>query len=96
MTSEIETIREARERIEAEYKISAEGVIESPGKFEGEMIYVPYFWDMGLDGFADSDDGEVFEFAVSDAEREIFPELEGAEMIELYESDSGFVTAETS
>jgi len=34
-----------REQITSEYNIDDNGIIRNPGKFEGEMLYVPYFWD---------------------------------------------------
>lgn len=34
--------------------------ITQPGKFEGEPVFAPYFWEMCLNGFADSDDGSVY------------------------------------
>ena len=37
------------------YDCDDNGVITSPGKFEGEQNYVPYFWNLGLDGCADTD-----------------------------------------
>jgi hypothetical protein len=40
--------------IEMDYKV-VNGRIRNPGKFEGEMLYVPYFWEAYLNGCADSD-----------------------------------------
>src|SRR3990167_6048654 len=36
--------------------------ITNPGRFEGENIYIPYFWSAYLNGCADSDDGRVLRF----------------------------------
>ena len=36
--------------------------IVQPGKFEGEPIFAPHYWGLGLEGFADSDDGKVYTF----------------------------------
>jgi hypothetical protein len=37
-----------REHILTLYKVrKSDGLISSPGAFEGEPIYVPYFWDVG-------------------------------------------------
>ena len=36
--------------------------ITAPGKFEGEPVFAPHYWDMGLEGFADSDNGTVYGF----------------------------------
>jgi len=71
----------------AEYCAQAKG----PGKFEGCAPYVPYFWDIGMNGFADVDDGPTWKFRVDDDDRALFPELKGRRWVSLYESDSGFV-----
>lgn len=79
--------------IRSEYKTDDYGRITSPGKFEGQMIYVPYFWNAYLDGCADSDDGRVLGFRIDKNDRELFPEIPARKRtIRLIESDSGFVS----
>jgi len=74
------------------YKIEEHGIITSPGKFEGEMIYVPYYWEAFLNGFADRDDGKVLGFDITPEDRKIFgPMLKGKRTVKLYERDDGFV-----
>ena len=73
------------------FRIDENGRIKDPGKFEGEMLYVPDFWRIGLDGGADEDDGEVFRFVVTPEDREAFPEINGADEITLSETNQGFV-----
>ena len=51
-----------REEILKDYTVDASGRIRTPGQFEAEMLYVPYFWDAYLNGFSDRDDGEVLGF----------------------------------
>lgn len=65
--------------------------VSHPGKFEGEAVYVPYYWDIYLDGGADRDDGDVLGFDVSPDERVMFPELKGRRTVKLIESNDGFV-----
>ena len=48
-----------RQIIERNYVVDSSGRIRSPGKFEGEMLYVPHFWDAGMSGLADRDNGEI-------------------------------------
>ena len=47
------------------YDVGKSGIISSPGKFEGEPWYVPYFHSMVLDGFSDdsTDDEEIFDLS---------------------------------
>jgi hypothetical protein len=84
-----------REEIIKDYKV-VNGRITRPGKFEGEMIYLPYYYDVGLNGFADSDenanDYSVWRFRVDEEERQEFPELGLKTWVSLIEGDSGFVT----
>lgn len=65
----------AREQVLSSYTVNAHGIIQTPGKFEGEMIYVPHFWNAGLEGFADQDDGKTFRFNITDEDRQLFPEI---------------------
>ena len=74
-----------------------DGRIVSPGKFEGEPIFAPHFWECGLDGFADSDNGTVYTFRIlRDApEHQEFPELKTwlgrKRTIRMREDRQGFV-----
>jgi len=56
-----------------EYKVE-HGYIRSPGKFEGERVYVPYFYELFLDGCAE-DDGDVLRFVIAEEDMTEFPEL---------------------
>lgn len=80
-----------REQIISEYDVNASGMIERLGKFEGEMLYVPYFWDIGLDGMANRDNGRVFGFDLTPVDKAMFPELRGRRTLKLRETDQGFV-----
>jgi hypothetical protein len=65
--------------------------VKGPGKFEGEARYVPYYWSVFLEGFADRDDGKILSFNVSAEDKESFPELKRRKVIKLYEREDGFV-----
>ena len=77
----------------AEKKSRAEyaAIVARPGKFEGEEMYVPYFWDLFLEGCADEDDGNVAMFRVTDEDRALFPELARGECVRLFQRSDGFV-----
>ena len=84
-----------REEILKEYTVE-NGVIRSPGKFEGERVYVPYFWDLVLEGLADKDDDMGLTFVVTEEDLSEFPELpeDGYALgtkLYLYQRDDGFV-----
>lgn len=84
-----------REEIEKEYKVE-NGIIRSPGKFEGEPVYAPYFWSMFLDGMADEDDSRILWFDVQEDDIEQFPELKMYKQVGLWEDEQGFVRTETN
>lgn len=71
--------------------------ITAPGKFEGEPIFAPEFWSMGLEGFSDSDNGRVYGFRVNDDDKgkwywPILKKWLGRKRsLKLWEDDQGFV-----
>jgi hypothetical protein len=74
------------------YDVDAQGIIRNPGKFEGEMLYVPYFWDLYMNGCATNEtEDSILIFVVEPEDAEAFPELEDKEQVRLWEQDQGFV-----
>lgn len=77
-----------------EYKVE-QGIIRSPGKFEGEPEWVPGFWERVLDGADDEilfDEDPVSVFILDDADRRtIGAAAEGSVALLLWEDTSGFV-----
>jgi hypothetical protein len=73
--------------------------ITQPGKFEGEPVFAPHYWDIALSGFADADDGKVFTFRFTlsgkDANTEFAAELKQwlgrKRVLRMREDDQGFV-----
>lgn len=91
------------DELRQEYQ-TRDDVIISPGKFEGEMIYVPYFWNLALEGASsydeDQDENEEFPvsvFEINATDRENFPGLlDDVETIRVWENLQGFVYCETN
>ena len=68
------------------------GRITSPGKFEGQPIYVPWFWEQGLNGCADRDNGRTYGFDITADDRATWPELAAnRRTVKLQEDGQGFV-----
>ena len=86
-----------RADIEKAYNVNASsGVIQSLGKFEGESIVVPHFYDQWQSGGADEDFGSIAFFTVEDEDRAEFGnELFGIYGLALEETDQGFVYCTT-
>jgi hypothetical protein len=82
-----------RKDVTSDYDIK-DGRISSPGKFEGEAVYAPYFYDAYLNGMAD-DEGDRLVFDVTAEDRREFPELKNVKRVFLSEDDNGFVYCET-
>lgn len=85
-----------RQEIIKDYKVKS-GVILSPGKFEGEMLYAPYFYALLLlgEGEFDADTGDT-SFDITKEDIEEFPELKGCDIVYLSEDEDGFVYCKAS
>ena len=85
--------------IREEYNV-VDGIIRNPGKFECEPEWVPYYWDLALDGDGEdvseyNDDREVAggfasRFTVDCEESDAFG-LECGATVEVFEDAQGFV-----
>ena len=89
-----------RQEILNDYDIR-QGIIHTPGKFEAEPIYTPYFYDIMMNGGGDEteydDDGTVIDsFNITEEDIKVFPELKNTKQIRLWTSDQGFVYHETT
>jgi len=85
-----------KQEISEQYNLNENGVITSPGKFEGEMYYAVHFWNMTLDGFCDRDemldDGTLVAiYDIGQIDYDDYPELEGNTELTIFEDDNGFV-----
>lgn len=78
-----------RQQLEETYKVNPVGIIESPGKYEGEKIYVPYFYEAWLDRKADFQEAGTLGFIVNHEDAELFPEfLKEGEIVRIYHATS--------
>jgi hypothetical protein len=69
-----------------EYRVVG-GLIETPGPFYRQRVYVPYFWGRYLNGEAHEVGSGVIQFAVGPEDRQLFPELEGRGCVRLTQTD---------
>ena len=72
-----------------------DGLIRNPGKYERECVWVPYYWELALDGDGEDEfdeDGEsvATRFVVDGEEAEAFG-LECGATVEVFEDSQGFV-----
>jgi len=87
-----------RKEIEKDYDVNEYGIITSPGKFEGDMAYIPYFWDMVMNGTGEDiweDDLLITRLTIDNEDVKEFSGIltkdDLNKEIELWEDNSGFV-----
>lgn len=73
-----------------------EAYVATPGKFEGEARYVPYYWhvmnEYGADDEEwDDNDSVVYLFMVNEDDVAMFPELTVGTEVRIFEDEQGFV-----
>jgi hypothetical protein len=89
----------SRQEVMDSYEIDANLIIRSPGKFESEFAWAPYFWDQTLDGCSDEltypNGVTVYAVEIDETDRAEWPEI-GADIVAalLEESDNGFVSCD--
>ena len=84
-----------RDEILELYKV-VNGKIVSPGKYEGEPAYVPYYWGLVLENMQDEIVDEeigLYAFDLDSVDHAMWPELAGFTHLEIAEGSDGFVTA---
>ena len=64
------------------------------GKFTGQPLYAPYFWEQVKKGLADARYGNTYVFDITVKDVDKFPELDRYEIVKLYDDGNGFVSAE--
>lgn len=75
------------------YLVDHHGRIAAPGKFMGQMVYVPYFWlDAEAAGQVPEDGIRELAFVPTGKDREFFPELKTKRIVTLQVRNGEFVT----
>lgn len=86
-----------RKEVEAQFANDGHRVT-TPGKFEGEMLYVPALWEVVLEGFAIDcqKHRNCAVVSVDKMDKKEYPELGKRKTIHLQERDDGFVVERIS
>ncbi len=87
-----------RAELEQTYTVQGNRIV-SPGKFEAENIWAPYFWDVAMDGGAEEittphNPHPISRMTIEPEDVRQFPELKGFGTVELFEDGNGFVYCE--
>lgn len=90
---------DALEEILAEYDVDGRRNrrIVTPGKFEGALVFTPFYYEAAQEGDGETydfpDGAGVIIFETTEEERAAFPELDGADYVGVEIEDNGFVSA---
>jgi hypothetical protein len=81
-----------REEIKSTFEVKG-GRIVSPGRFESEPLYTPYFYDLFLHGLYDEETmgGNRIVFTITDQDRMEWPELKSTTKVILWFTVEGFI-----
>ena len=85
-----------REEILQNFDVNQHGIICNPGKFEGEMLYTPHFYDVILNGGSDLEiydyNDQIYNiFKITAEDCIYFPELVNVLFLVCFEDSRGFV-----
>ena len=79
-----------RKEIEDQYTVE-NGIIQDPGQFESEPIYVPYFVDFYMNGDpGEESDDDMMIYDIESDDIKQFPELKPFKTISIWQSEQGF------
>ena len=67
------------------------GIIQSPGRFEGESRYIPELWNLAMNGDGKEALDQKIEVFINSDDRSRYPELENVSVVSLWIDDNGFV-----
>jgi len=79
-----------------QYTVTPDGMISSPGKFEGQPIYTPYLYECYLDGLHDEDSGDEILFIINENDFDEYPELADIAEVRMKVDEQGFVSVTTT
>jgi hypothetical protein len=78
------------EQIEKDYQV-VDGIILSPGKFEFQPRYMPYFYEVYLDGLFSILPHGVISIEVWEEDKNLFSELRPRKRVRFIITEQGFV-----
>ena len=79
-----------KQEIAQEYEVK-DGIITSPGKFEGEPDYTVHFYDLMMNGDGENWGMDLVRFTVTPEDKTQFPALTNTAKVSLWEDSQGFV-----
>ncbi|MBI5931753.1 MAG: hypothetical protein HY862_20755 [Chloroflexi bacterium] len=80
-----------RELVFTMFQVDDAGIIRSPGPFEGQNLYIPYFWYLHISGYRENVQEGIVIFRVRMEDRAQFPELSDREIVQLTQQENGTI-----
>lgn len=77
-----------RELVLTMFQVDETGIIRTPGPFEGQNLYIPYFWYLHISGYREDVQNGIVTFQVRMEDRAQFPELSNRDQVRLKQIDN--------
>lgn len=80
-----------RELVFSMFQVDETGIIRTPGPFEGQNLYIPYFWYLHISGYREDVQNGIITFQVRMEDRAQFPELANQDVVHLKQHENGMI-----
>ncbi len=80
-----------RELVFTMFQVDETGIIRTLGPFEGQNLYIPYFWYLHISGYREDVQNGIVTFQVRMEDRAQFPELINHDIVRLMQQENGAI-----
>lgn len=80
-----------RELVFTMFQVDEVGIIRTPGPFEGQNLYIPYFWYLYISGYREDVRDGIITFQIRMEDRAQFPELANQDVVRLKQHGNGMI-----
>ncbi len=80
-----------RELVFTMFQVDEAGIIRTPGPFEGQNLYIPYFWYLHISGYREDVQDGIVTFQVRMEDRAQFPELAHRDIVRLQQQGNNTI-----
>ncbi len=78
-----------REQLLALFQVDSSDIVQPPGPFHGQPLYVAYFWFLYITGYTERERDGIVTFWIRSEDRVQFPQLTGRETVDIRQHDDG-------
>ncbi|GIK62435.1 MAG: hypothetical protein BroJett018_02290 [Chloroflexota bacterium] len=80
-----------RELVFSMFQVDEAGIIRTPGPFEGQYLYIPYFWYLHISGYREDVRDGIITFQIRMEDHAQFPELANQDVVRLKQQENGMI-----